>query len=213
MGVDDHVPSLTHLRDFARARARGRNTHVAQDRRQVVAAADGRFASFAYERFITGVIAHVDAGNTGGALDGVVTAASPRMQPSYAAAARGMRQLLERLGPVAAQRRQRSVVVADRDGQEIVSLRIHLMLTTGSGVLGAFMYFSEKALTEVELAIMDTAVALAVRQIDPGADPAIMMVRKGEMRIIDSAQALTKERVAFLRAESEAYRSAWASES
>jgi hypothetical protein len=134
------------------------------------------------------------------------------MQPSYAAATRGMRQIFGRLAPVAAQRRQRNVVVTDHDGREIVSLRIHLLLTTGSGRLGAFMYFSEKALTEVELAMMDTAVALAVRQIDPEADPAIVMVRKGEVRIIDSGQALVKDRVSFLRAESDAYRNAWAAE-
>jgi hypothetical protein len=74
------------------------------------------------------------------------------------------------------------------------------------------MYLSEKALADGEFAIMDTAVALAVRQVDPAAEPAILMVRKGEIPVIDSSLALTAERIAFLRSESDAYRAAWAEE-
>lgn len=118
MDVENHTPSLNHLREFTRARGRGRNTHVAQDRKQVTAPSDNRFASFVYEKFITGVIGYVDDGNRGVALMRAVAEAPDRMRPSYEAAAKGATTLLADLRPTAATRRQRNVVVLDGDGYE-----------------------------------------------------------------------------------------------
>lgn len=83
------------------------------------------------------------------------------------------------------------------------------MLEAAGRRLGAFMYFSEKALTEPELAIMQTSIALAVGQIDPVAEPSIFMVRSGTNLAIDRTAALSAERISFLRSESLAYRDAW----
>lgn len=207
--VENHTPSLNHLREFTRARVNGRPTHVAQDRKQVTAPSENRFPSFVYEKFLTSVITYVGNGNRGGALDRAVAAAPDRMRPSYEAAAKGATMLLGNLRPTAVTRRQRNVVVLDTDGYEMVSLRVHLMLEAAGRRFGAFMYFSEKALTAPELAIMQTAVALAVRQIDPAAYPAVVMVRAGVMQVIDHVVSLTAERIAFLRSESLAYRDAW----
>lgn len=209
MDVENHIPSLNHLREFTRARVNGRPTHVAQDRKQVTAPSENRFPSFVYEKFLTGVITYVKDGNRGAALSRVVAAAPDRMRPSYEAAAKGATMLLADLRPTAATRRQRNVVVLDSDGYEMVSLRVHLMIEAAGRRFGAFMYFSEKALTEPELAIMQTAIALAVRQIDSTAVPTILMVRAGVMRVIDPVIALTAERTGFLRSESLAYRDAW----
>lgn len=209
MGVENHIPSLTHLREFTRARANNRSTHVARDREQVAAPKSDRFFSFVYEPFITGLITYVQDGNRGAALTRVVEKASGRMRPSYEAAAKGTRSLFAVMKPTTATRRQRNVVVVDTDGYELVSLRIHLLLEAAGVRYGAFMYFSEKALTSPELAIMDTAIALAVRQIDPTAVPSVVMVRSGGIRIIDPKLALTPQRIASLRAESIAYREAW----
>jgi hypothetical protein len=209
MDIEDHTPSLAHLRDFTRSRSRGTATHVASDRMQVLAPPSDRFFAFAYERFLSRVIDYVRAGNRGGALERAVFEAPDRMKPSYQAAARGVATVLEALDPNAVERRQRNVIVADRDGYELVSLRVHLLFESAGQRTGAFMYFSEKALSEPELAIMETAVALAVRNIDPSMTPAIIMVRKGEARLIDPQTALSAGRIAFLRAESIAYRAAW----
>lgn len=209
MDVDNHTPSLTHLRGFTRARVNGRATHVAQDRRQVTAPKEGRFASFVYERFLTGMIKYVNDGNNGGALTRTVAEAPDRIRPSYEAAAKGITTLLAGLRPTLATRRQRNVVVVDKDGYELVSLRIHLMLETAGRRLGAFMYFSEKALTKPEVAVMHTAIALAVRQIDATATPAIIMVRSGTVTEIEPDISLTPAHLAFLRSESLAYREAW----
>jgi hypothetical protein len=183
---------------------------VAQDRRQVAAPADDRIFAFVYEKFLSRVVDFVESGNRGGALDRAVAEASDRMRPSYEAAAKGMTSILTSLSPSAVRRRQHNVVVLDRDGYELVSLRIHLLLETQGRRLGTFMYFSDKKLTEPELAVMDTAVALAVRQIDPLAVPTIVMVRRGVTRTIDAFQALSSTRTRFLRSESIAYRDAWA---
>jgi hypothetical protein len=209
LDVENHTPSLNHLRDFTRARVNNRRTHVEQDRKQVTAPPDGRFPSFAYEKFLSGVISFVKDGNRGPALTRAVAEASDRMRPSYEAAAKGMTTVLADLRPTAAARKRPNVVVLDRDGYEMVGVRVHLMFDTSVRRLGAFMYFSEKALTEPELAIMQTAIALAVRQVEPDAVPAIFMVRAGSIRIIDPAVALTAERISFLRSESLAYRDAW----
>lgn len=210
MDVDKHTPSLTHLREFTRARAAGRPTHVASDRRQVLAPANDRIFAFAYERFLSGVITFVRAGNRGGALEQAVFEASDRMRPSYAAAAKGMVSALETLRPLDVQRRQGNVVVVDSDGYELVSLRIHLLFESSDRRVGASMYFSEKGLSEPELVVMDTAIALAARMIDPLMLPALIMVRRGEVRLIDAKAATSEERVSFLRSESMAYRAAWA---
>ena len=209
MDLQNHIPSLTHLREFTRARANGRPTHVAQDRRQVAAPADNRIFAFVYEKFLSRVVEYVDAGNNGGALGRAVAEASDRMRPSYESAAKGMTSILATLSPTAVVRRQRNIVVLDRDGYELVSLRIHLLFETRGGRLGAFMYFSDKRLTAPELAVMETAVALAVRQLDATAIPTIVMARSGVTRIIDSTTALSAARIRFLRSESIAYREAW----
>jgi hypothetical protein len=210
MDMESHVPSLTHLRDFARSRATGRPTHVAQDRRQVAAPANDRIFAFVYEKFLTSVIEFIDSGSRGNAMSRAVAGAPDRMRPSYEAAAKGMTRLLPDLRATSVKRRQRNIVVTDPDGAQLVSLRIHLQFTLPEGrSLGAFMYFSEKALTDTELALIDTAVALAVLQLDPSAIPVVVMVREGAVRFIESTRARESGRTEFLRAESEAYMAAW----
>jgi len=209
MEIDNHVPSLVHLREFVRARASSRPTHVDLDRRQVTAPAENRIFAFAYERFLTGVISFVNEGDRE-ALQRVASEANDRMRPSYEDCAKGMARILLALMPVGVRRRQRNVVVLDRDGYELVSLRVHLMFELPSGTIGAFMHFPEHRLTDAELMMMDTAVALATRQIDSSAEPAIIMVRAGTVRLIDSSLALAPGRLAVLRSESAAYRTAWA---
>lgn len=210
MDIEQHVPSLTHLREFTRASANGRATHVHQDRKQVLAPANDRIFAFAYEKFLTGVVNYVAAGNHGGALQRAVAEAPDRMRPSYEAAAKGMTAYIANLNPSGVSRRQRNVVVVDADGYGIVSLRVHLLFDVVGERVGAFMYFSEKPLTPPELAITETAVAMAVRQLDASAAPAIVFVRSGVQHAVDLAAALTDTRVRFLRAESVAYRQAWA---
>jgi len=210
MEIKDHTPSLAHLRDFVRSRNAGRPTHVAQDRKQVTAPAEDRFFAFAYEKFITGVIAYINNGSRGGAMAQAAAAASDRMRPSYEASAVGMGRLLPILNATAVRRRQRNVVAFSEDGVALVSLRVHLLIDLPDTTrLGVLMYFSEKPLTAAELAIVETAVALAVRDIDPQAIPAIIMVRTGGLRIIEEA-ALAPSRVDSLRDESLAYRDEWA---
>lgn len=208
--IDNHIPSLAHLREFVRARAGSRTTQVAKDRLQVAAPSGNRMFAFAYERFLTAVIAFVGDGNRGSALERAVAGASDRMRHSYEECAKGMTRALGSLEPLNARRRQKNVVVLADDGYELATLRIHLMLELQSVTLAALMYFPEQALTEAELAIVETAVALASRQINPDATPAIVMVRSGVVRVIDSEVALRPSRLAFLRAESVAYRAAWA---
>ncbi|MFB8386913.1 hypothetical protein ACFC3F_07215 [Microbacterium sp. NPDC055910] len=210
MAPESHTPSLGHLRDFARARANGRATHVESDRRQVEAPADDRVFAFVYERLITRIIEYVRAGNRGGALDQAVFDASDRMKPSYAAAAKGMAQVLQGLNPTSASRRQRNIVVLDTDGYPLVSLRVHLVLEAASGNFGAVVHFSGNPITQPEMDLMETAVAKAVQQIDPNLQPMIVLARTGVARPIDPAVALTRERISFLRTESLAYREAWA---
>lgn len=210
VAVESHTPSLAHLRAFTRARANGRATHVESDRRQVEAPADDRVFAFAYERLITRVIEYVRAGNRGSALERAVFEASDRMKPSYSAVAKGMSLFLRQLSPTNATRRQKSVVVVDGDGYPLVSLRVHLILETPSDKVGAVVHFSESAISGPEMILMETAVALAVQQIDPSLKPMIVLARAGIAHPIDSAVALTPERIAFLRAESLAYRAAWA---
>lgn len=211
MDTEHHTPSLTHLRAFTNSRTKGRPTHVAQDRRQVTAPSSDRIFAFAYERFLTGVIEDINNDFTSRAMERAVAAAPDRMRQSYRAAAEGMARLLSELETQAARRRQRNVVVVDADGLELVSLRIHLIVSMRDGSrIGALLYFSEKALTPTELTLMDTAVALAVRQIDAETIPAIIMVRTGTIHLIDVDAATESDRVRFLRGESLAYRSEWA---
>jgi hypothetical protein len=210
---DTHVPSLTHLRDFARARAAGRRTHVAQDKAQVNAPANDRFFGFAYERFLSSTIAYVGAGRRSDALERAHETASPRMAASYRAAAKGMGTILDDLDAVAARRRQHNVVVTDPEsGDALVSLRLHLLLESTRGqTVAAHLYFSDRALAPAELQVMETAVALAVRQAMPSCSPAIALVRNGALiAVLDDA--LSAERIEALRAVSDEYQDAWAAE-
>lgn len=210
MDLEHHTPSLTHLRAFVRARVAGRPTHVAADRQQVTAGANDRIFAFVYEKFLSGVIEYVGNGSRGGAMDRAVAGASDRMRPSYAAAARGMTQVIANLSPSAVARRQRNVVVMV-GGDEVVSLRIHLVFDLPGGQrLCAFMYFSEDRLTDTEVSVMETAIALASGQIDPSAVPALVSVRTGTVAFINPADATSRARVEFLRRMSAAYRAEWA---
>jgi hypothetical protein len=210
---DTHIPSLTHLRDFARARAAGRRTHVAQDKAQVNAPANDRFFGFAYERFLSSTIAYVGAGRRSDALERAHETASPRMAASYRAAAKGMDTILEELDAVSARRRQRNVVVVDPEsGDALVSLRLHLLLESSRGrAVAAHLYFSDRALAPAELRVMETAVALAVRQATSAFSPAIAVVRNGSLAAV-GAEALSTERVEALRAVSDEYHDAWDAE-
>jgi hypothetical protein len=209
MDIDNHIPSLTHLREFVRARASSRTTHVAQDRLQVEAPSENRMFAFAYERFLTAVIDFVGDGNRGSALERAAAGASDRMRHSYEECAKGMTRLLGSLKPSAARRRQRNVVVSASDGYELASLRLHLVFELQSGTVAAFMHFPAQPLAEAEIAIVETAVALASAQISADATPAIVFARTGVLRLVDSAAALAPSRVAFLRSGSIAYRRAW----
>lgn len=210
MDLNHHIPSLTHLRAFIRARGAGRPTHVAADRQQVTAGADNRIFAFVYEKFLSGVIEYVANGSRGGALDRAVSNATDRMRPSYAAAARGMTQVIAGLTPTSVARRQRNIVV-EIDDEELVSLRIHLVFDLPSGQrMCAFMYFSEDRLTQNEVFAMETAIALASAQIDPSAVPALISVRSGSVILIDRAIATAPARLGFLRQMSVEYRGEWA---
>lgn len=210
INLDEHVPSLAHLRDFARARSKGRPTHVASDRLQVAAPKDDRFFAFAYEKFLSRVVDYVEAGNRGGALARAVAESNDRMRPSYTACAKGMTAILHAERPESIVRRTRSTVVLDPDGVELLSARLHLFLETPAGRRGCYLYFSDKPLTEVENRVLETAVGLAVRQVDPSAVPTILMVRAGQVRTINVFEVLAPDRIAFLRNESIAYRAEWA---
>ncbi len=209
MEIENRPPSITHLREFTRARSKGRLTHVSRDRAQIEAPSDSKFFAFTYERFITAAIEYINNGSRGGALHRVVLETNDRMRPSYEAAAKGMALLLSKARVVTASRRQRNVVAQDTDLYDLVSLRLHLDLRMQDGerVL-ALLHFSPAPLSEAELALLETAVALAAAQIDPTAIPAIAMVRAGTLVLIDESAAMP-ERVAFLRQESLAYRNEW----
>ncbi|MFI8634207.1 hypothetical protein ACIGEP_16615 [Microbacterium sp. NPDC077663] len=209
MGIDDRPPSITHLREFTRARSKGRVTHVSRDRAQVEAPADNKFFAFTYERFITAAIEYINNGSRGGALHRAVLETNERMRPSYDAAAKGITLLLSKAPVATASRRQRNVVAHDNDLYDLVSLRLHLdlQMRDGNRVL-ALLHFSAPPLSDPELALLETAVALATRQVDPGAIPAIAMVRSGGLLLIDNS-ATTADRVGFLRQESLAYRNEW----
>lgn len=205
------VPSLNHLRDFTRARGLGLTTHVARDREQITATTK-RFQSFCYEKLITAIINYINFGCRGGALDQAVFNASDRMRDSYDAAARGVKQTLTVTPATAAQRRQRNIVVPDGGGTiDLVSLRVHLMMRLLDGrLLGTFIHFPAKPLTEPEVQLVETAITLALRSVDHTADPAIWFVRTGRLHVVDAHEATRPERIAFLRDESEAYRQEWA---
>lgn len=211
MDINEHVPSLTHLATFAKARSRSRATHVARDREQVTAPRENRFFGFAYEKFITATIAYVADGCRGPALRRAVEGASDRMRSSYEAAAAGIAKALGAIQPAMATRRQHSIVVVDpRDQLELVSLRVHLRLTMTDGACSyAFLYFPAARLAEVEEAVIETAVGLSVRQIDPTASALIINVRQGNVRTIDFETALDEQRLDFLRRESVSYRAEW----
>jgi len=211
MDLEHHTPSLTHLREFVRARVAGRPTHVAVDREQVTASSTNRFFAHVYEPLMTAVIEDVVSGAHGIALDRAVNKAPDRMRQSYAAAAQGMKQVIVRLAPTSASRAGRRNVVVEVDDEEVVSLRIHLVFELAGGRrLCAFLYFSKQRLTDAELAVMETAIALASSQIDPAATPALISVRSGIVAHIDRVTAITPERIAFLTRMSSDYRAEWA---
>ncbi|MBD8611836.1 hypothetical protein IFT77_15210 [Frigoribacterium sp. CFBP 13729] len=205
-----HIPSLAHLRDFARARNSGRATHVAADRQQVTAPSDNKFFAFAYEKFLTAVIEYVNNGCRGGALERAVENSSSKMHDSYAAAAQGLTQLLAEVQPISARRRQRNIVAVDDDGEELVSLRVHLIFELANGdEIAALFYFSERRLTPIEMTLVETATALAVGQADPTLIPAILLARTGQLVVVDSLEATSSDRVAFLQDEAAAYKDEW----
>lgn len=209
MEIENRPPSITHLREFTRARSKGRLTHVSRDRAQIEAPSDNKFFAFTYERFITATIEYIDNGSRGGALHRVVLETNDRMRPSYEAAAKGMTLMLSKARVLTASRRQRNVVARDTDLYDLVSLRLHLdlQMQDGKRVL-ALLHFSPVPLTEPELTLLETAVSLAANQVDPTAIPAIAMVRAGTLVLIDES-ATAPARVAFLRRESIAYRNEW----
>jgi hypothetical protein len=206
----DHIPSFNHLRGFVRAKSAGRKTRVAYDRQQVESPADGRVFAFVYEKLITALLAYVGSGSRGSDLDDAVYNASQRMQASYSQAARGMKAILAHEPARDAVRRQRSTVVKDVDGYELVSIRMHVELQLVDGRhLMTYLHFPTDALLAAEIDMMETAVALAARQVNPSATPAIAMVKAGKLVFIDTVQALAPDRIAFLRAASAAYRAEW----
>lgn len=210
MAVEQHIPSLTHLRDFVNMRSKGRSTHIAQDYAQITAPSDDKIFAFVYEKFITATIAYVSDGRRGGALQQAADDASEKMRPSYIECARGMSQLLSSLPAIAAKRQQRNKIVLSSDRRQLVSLRTHLIfeLEDGSKV-AAYMYFSRDQLSPAEISLMETAVALAAAQHPEPLLPALVLVRAGQVHFIDSESALAQERVIFLEDEVAAYRAEW----
>lgn len=206
----DHIPSFNHLRVFMGAKAAGRKTHVAADRQQVEAPSDGRPFAHYYEKLITALLLHISRGSRGSTLDDAVHAAAPTKQPSYNQAVHGLKKILAAHPARDGIRRQRSTVVRDADGYELVSIRTHveLRLTDGNHLI-TYLHFSPGALVNAEMAIMETTVALAARQSNPTATPAIALVREGKLVFIDVTEALSPDRIAFLRAASAAYRAEW----
>ncbi len=210
MNLDHHTPSLSHLREFVRARSRGRPTHVARDREQVADTSSDQFYAFAYEKFISAVLQYVRDGRRGPALERAVSAAAPRMQASYQAAARGVTMVLNAFPAVDAHRQQRNVIAHGRSGERLVSLRTHIVFEMEDGAqIATHLYFSEGKLTEAEITVVETAIALAAIQAETALVPALMMVRSGSLRIIDIEDALTEERVQFLEREAAAYLEEW----
>lgn len=206
----DHIPSFNHLRGFVRAKVTGRKTRVAYDRQQVESPTDGRVFAFVYEKFITALLAHIVSGSRGSTLDDAVQNASTRMHASYQQAAQGMKAILRMYPARSGVRHQRSTVVKDIDGYELVSIRMHVELQLVDGRhLVTYLHFPTDALLDAEIDLMETAAALAARQINPYATPAVALVKAGELVIIDPVQALHPDRIAFLRNASVAYRAEW----
>lgn len=212
MPVDRHVPSLSHLRAFARAKATGRRTHVAEDKAQVSAPADSRVFAFVYQRFLTSAIDFVNAGRRGSALARAHETAPARMADSYRAAAPGMTKILNDLDVATARRPQRNVVVIDPEtGDSLVSLRLHLLLETARGsAIAAHLHFPEQTLTPTEQLITETAVGLAAQQVDLALEAAFAVVRKGSVLII-ADNAFAPNRIDMLREASEDYQYEWES--
>lgn len=98
----------------------------------------------------------------------------------------------------------------DGEGEELVSLRVHLIFELANGEqIGALFYFSDRRLTPIEMTLVETATALAVGQVDPLLIPAILIARTGQLVSVDSLKATSPERVAFLQDEAAAYRDEW----
>lgn len=117
--------------------------------------------------------------------------------------------LLPKVEPASAVRKQRNVVVKANYTQ-LVSLRIHLLFTLGDqSVVAAPFYFSAKALTEVELRLMETSIALASRESVPGAVPAIVIARTGQIHLINTDLATSPQRIDELHDASQAYLEEW----
>ncbi|MFT2707659.1 hypothetical protein [Clavibacter zhangzhiyongii] len=212
MDIRDRTPSLTHLRDFTRARSTSRQTHVARDYAQVAESAESQFFAFYYEKFITSAIEYIANGSMGGALDRCVEDAPVTKKASYAAAARGLTSILGTVPIMSAKRQQNTMTARDDNNQGLVSLRTHLILELEDGSrVAAHMHFSGSKLVPAEQAILETAVALAVSQNGQGLIPALMLVRPGLLQLIDTNEALTQDRLIFLEEESAAYRDEWLS--
>jgi hypothetical protein len=208
MDVKTVVPSLSNLSHFADARARGLTSPVAGHRRQAEAPKEGRFPSFYYESLLSGVIAFVAAGLKGPALRDTIERATDSKKASYRACAEGLAKALDQVKPSLAARGKR--VQVEIGGQPVVRVRIHLVLVEQAGrrVL-CYLHFSGDRLTATELAMVETSIALASRQISHHGPVAIISARSGELRYVNVDSATAANRVTALQAESDAYRTEW----
>lgn len=166
--------------------------------------------AFVYEKFITAVLTHIAKGSRGSTLDDAVHNASYRMRGSYDLAAQGIKKILSDYPARAGIRHQRSTIAKDDDGYELVSIRMHVELMLDDGRhLATYLHFPSDGLHDAEIAVMETAAALAARQMNPSAIPAIAMVKTGRLILVDPNQALAPDRIAFLRDASASYRAEW----
>jgi len=205
------VPSLSNLAHFANARSRGLKTHVATDKRQSMAPKTDRFPSFFYEKFLSAVIEFVTNGLRGGALERVVEEVTESKRNSYIACGKGIKALLVQVHPTLAKRGKRRIEVVGPDGTPLVSVRVHLELTTTEApATWCYLHFSEARMTEIELQLAETALALSARQLNHIGRLAVVAVRKGEIRYIQPAQALTEDRITSLANEAKSYKAEWA---
>jgi len=87
---------------------------------------------------------------------------------------------------------------------------VHLIFQLANGdEIAALFYFSERRLTPIEMTLVETATALAVGQADPTLIPAILLARTGQLVVVDSLEATSPDRVAFLQDEAAAYKDEW----
>lgn len=205
------VPSVTYLARFASKRARGLLPSVAVERAQAAKASKGSFGGFYYERLLTGAIEYVNSGCSGRAIEAAADLVHPKWRDSYLTVGAGTKDTLRELEPSFARRHQRSLVALDVDGTPLVRIRPHLVLTLVDGVeMWTHFRGSQGALTDVERAITETALAMAVAPHSNGS-LGILDARNRQLLMIDADLALTPQRMQLLRAESAAYRDAWES--